>query len=930
MVTQGRRIGPLKSSVGVCLVAFALSPFTAFSQSSSPDIIWQAATNSDRINTCTFSHDGSQFISGSSDRLINIWNASDGTLLQTLDTSAAEIHDNSVESLAISPNGTKIVSVSYKAVKVWTMPAGTLQTLGGHTDWVVGCAFSPSGTIFATASFDTTIKVWNSTGTLLKTFTSAGQKRCVVFSPDGSMLASAGGDNVVTVRRTSDWSVVYTLQGHTDSIYAIAWSPNGAYIGTGSYDQTAKVWNISDGSLRFSVGNNSGNIYGVAFSPDSSTLALSGGEGNTIKLARTSDGAVTRTYTSNVPNVQCLAYSPQGTLGYGRVDQTVVVARVGGTGGTVSPPAITLTSPKDGANYNTGANVTLSATASAGAGVQKVEFFVNSSSVAVDTTSPYTTTINSAANGSYSIRAVVTARDGRTASDTANITVADAPPESVPPRVIIRGPANGSRLLTNNPVLFGTASDNIAVAQVLVAVNSDDYQQADGTTSWAMQLNLDAGPNTIKVKAVDTSGNESAIATWTLTYIQSSQISVSINGSGFVAPNLDGRIIEIGQRCVMTAIPAAGYVFNGWTGDINSGSQALVFTMQQDLSLQANFIPNPFIPVMGLYNGLVTTDQPDIDHEGSFRATVTSSGAFIALLYLGRQVFSVSGKFTGDGDYSTTINRAGISYQIILHLDVSQNSDQMTGTINDGSVTATISSDRWTWNGRTNPAPAGRYTVLIPGGDSPDQPQGPGYGTVTITTSGTVSFTGRLSDGTSISRATYLAKDGSWPFFSWTSGFESALGQITVEDIPGSSDMDGEITWFRRQSASPIYRNGFTIQSSLVGSLFSPALRGNNALTLDSNPDNVSVAIGGADISGEVDFAGTLDQFNRFVADDTGSLMRFRVILSTGNGMMSGTFLDPATGRLVSFQGITFQKQNIAAGFWLGSLLSGYTIIQRD
>jgi uncharacterized repeat protein (TIGR02543 family) len=524
----------------------------------------------------------------------------------------------------------------------------------------------------------------------------------------------------------------------------------------------------------------------------------------------------------------------------------------------------------------------------------------------------------------------VTARDGRTASDTANITVADAPPESVPPRVIIRGPAHGSRLLTNNPVLFGTASDNIAVAQVLVAVNSDDYQQADGTTSWAMQLNLDAGPNTIKVKAVDTSGNESVIATWTLTYIQSSQISVSVNGSGFVVPNLDGRTIQIGQHCLMTAIPAAGYVFNGWTGDINSGSQTLMFTMQQDLSLQANFIPNPFIPVKGLYNGLVTTDQPDIDHEGSFRASVLSSGAFSATLYLGRQAFGFSGKFTGDGDYSTTITRAGISYQIVLHLDVADSSDQLTGTISDGSVTATISSDLWIWNSRTNPAPAGRYTVLIPGGDSPDQPRGPGYGTVTITTSGTVSFTGRLSDGTSISRATYLAKDGSWPLFIWVGGFESALGRITVEDVPGTSDMDGAITWFRRQSASPIYRNGFTIQSSLVGSQFLPALRGNNALSLNLNPNNVSVTIGGADTAGEVDFTGTLDQFNRFIADDTGSSIRFHMTMSNANGMMTGSFLDPATGRLVLFQGVTFQKQNIAAGFWLGSLLSGYTVIQGD
>ena len=445
-----------------------------------------------------------------------------------------------------------------------------------------------------------------------------------------------------------------------------------------------------------------------------------------------------------------------------------------------------------------------------------------------------------------------------------------------------------------------------------------------------MPLSLNAGPNTIKVKAVDTSGNQSTIVTWTRTYLQSSQITVDISGSGMVSPNLNGKTIQIGQRCVMTAIPAAGYVFNGWSGDTNTTAQTISFTMQQDLSLEADFVPNPFIPVMGQYNGLVTTDSADVDHVGSFRATVGSTGAFTAQFYLGRQVFSFSGKFTGDGNFATTINRAGTAYQVTLQLHVDDSSDQLTGTIDDGAEVATIASDRWTWNSRTNPAPSGRYTVLIPGGDSTDQPQGAGYGFVNITSAGTVSFTGKLSDGTTVSSATYLAKDGSWPFFVWAGGSESALGQVTVEDIPGTSDMDGEITWFRRQTTSSIYPNGFALESSIVGSQFTPALPGNNVLGLALLDDNVSIAIGGADIMDEVDFIGTLDRLNRFTADDTGVSLRFRMGLSNGNGMMSGSFVDPATGRTVAYQGVVFQKQNIGAGFWLGSLLSGYIVIQGN
>ncbi len=599
-------------------------------------------------------------------------------------------------------------------------------------------------------------------------------------------------------------------------------------------------------------------------------------------------------------------------------------------GGTVSGPSITLTSPANGANYFTGANIPLNATASAGAGVSKVQFFVNGSSLAIDTTSPYSATIANAANGTYRIQAVVTAKDGRTASASATVTVGNAPSDSSAPSVAIHGPANGSRLLTNNPVLFGTANDNVAVGQVLVAVNSDTFQQADGTDSWQIQLNLAAGPNTIKVKSVDTAGNESAVATWSLTYVQSSQINVAISGSGFVSPNLNGQFIQVGQRRSMTAIPAAGFVFDGWSGDMTSTAPTLVFTMTQDMSVQANFVPNPFIPVMGIYNGLVTSASMDIDHVGSFRANVGPAGGFSGQIILGARVFPVAGRFDGSGDYSTTVNRGGVSYQIDLHVHVEDDSQQLTGTISDGSVTANISSDLWTWSANNNPAPAGRYTILIPGGDTPDQPQGAGFGIATVTANGIVTVSGQLSDGARFSHTTMLARDRSFPFFVWIgNGFEVALGQITLEDNPGTSDMDGQVTWFRRASFSALYPDGFTVQSSLVGSLFTPSSPGSNVLNLDEFDGNVSIAIGGADTSGETDFTGRLTGFNRFIPDDIGNQLRFHMALG-GGGMMTGGFIDPDTGRAVTFQGVAFQKQNIAAGFWMGSQLSGYVVMQGN
>ena len=41
----------------------------------------------------------------------------------------------------------------------------------------------------------------------------------------------------------------------------------------------------------------------------------------------------------------------------------------------------------------------------------------------------------------------------------------------------------------------------------------------------------------------------------------------------------------------MTAKPAVGFIFNGWSGTVSSSSTKLTFTMQSNLVLQATFVP---------------------------------------------------------------------------------------------------------------------------------------------------------------------------------------------------------------------------------------------------------------------------------------------------------------------------------------------------
>ena len=68
---------------------------------------------------------------------------------------------NSINSLAVSPDGTMLASGS-DDIMLWNTKNNMLiTTLSGHNECVFSVAFSPDGTQLASASSDHTIKLWD-------------------------------------------------------------------------------------------------------------------------------------------------------------------------------------------------------------------------------------------------------------------------------------------------------------------------------------------------------------------------------------------------------------------------------------------------------------------------------------------------------------------------------------------------------------------------------------------------------------------------------------------------------------------------------------------------------------------------------------------------------------------------------------------------
>jgi len=111
-------------------------------------------------------------------------------------------------------------------------------------------------------------------------------------------------------------------------------------------------------------------------------------------------------------------------FGYGLVQAYDAIQSLGGGTPADNPPSVTMTNPSDGATVS--GTVAITATATDDNGVTQVEFFVNGTSIGVDTSgeswsASWDTTAY--ANGSYTLSATATDTAGKTGSDSVTVTV---------------------------------------------------------------------------------------------------------------------------------------------------------------------------------------------------------------------------------------------------------------------------------------------------------------------------------------------------------------------------------------------------------------------------------------------------------------------------------------------------------------------------
>ena len=279
----------------------------------SGSLLW-TGWQTDVVENLAFAPDGQRIASCGDDATIRLWDARSGANLQTIPAQVT------VYSVAWSCDGTHLASGYVDGrIQVWELqapqPATCVQTLSGHTHWVLGLAFAPDCTQLASSSWDRTVRLWDvASGRCLHTLEGHTDRLyAVAWSPDGRTVASAGFDRTIWLWGAEAGSYRAGLQGHTAPVYSIAFTPDSSRLFSGSEDRTLRVWDVESGHCVRIIQGYAGAQYDVAWSPDGQRLASAGAD-MLVTLWEVAGETLPRALRGHRWLVHGVAWSPDGQL----------------------------------------------------------------------------------------------------------------------------------------------------------------------------------------------------------------------------------------------------------------------------------------------------------------------------------------------------------------------------------------------------------------------------------------------------------------------------------------------------------------------------------------------------------------------------------------------------------------------------------------
>ena len=378
--------------------------------------------------------------------------------------------------------------------------------------------------------------------------------------------------------------------------------------------------------------------------------------------------------------------------------------------------------------------------------------------------------------------------------------------------------------------------------------------------------------------------------------------------------------------------------------------------------------------VIGTFNGLVDRDDTlSLGYGGTFNISSVSTGTFTGKLTLGGSGYSFTAQqldasMSGVVSATVVISRKPKS-NLVIAFAIDLTSGELTGSVTDGVIDTPVPIDAWRnpWNATTNKSPlAGIYnseltldSSVTGTGSNPGNivyPQGTSFGTLTVTSAGIATWSGKMADGATTTCFTTMGPNGEVPLhFMLYTNTGSAHGwvQATGNDPDLLLDTMGTFDWMKtKQTAATLsYKNGFALQNlTVVGAKYikptagSPLVMGigasssSNAQLLFSEggllalsyvgPPAVSIAAAAniTDLTNHSAILVTGTATSNSVSLPTPNPATITVTINAGTGAISGSFIlhgdqDPTKSattlinRTGTFSGLSITRDSGVAPF---------------
>jgi uncharacterized repeat protein (TIGR03803 family) len=560
---------------------------------------------------------------------------------------------------------------------------------------------------------------------------------------------------------------------------------------------------------------------------------------------------------------------------------------------------------------------------------------------------------------------------------------------------LVKGAAGDARGVDRVEVLLNGAP--VALQATLGASTSNT------SVPWSLSIApLEGVANTLAVTAYDLRGNVSATVNRSFTYTRryslairrvapdgiavgtagsvtisatpaaaaSAQSPVAVNASPKLSAVLPGTPVKL------TATPRPGYVFSHWNslppGAVALGHEAALVMPAGDADAEAVFVSNGFLATLGEgigFYGLLQR-EPDFACIGFITGSlVPSTGAFSGTILMEGSSHAITGRFYGDGrilysvagvkSYDHWIGARRLDMFYGMHGIVATLSEDMGMNMVWGHAARAVYSSLNKVPGallnQKMPATApvnnrGFFTLAMPAKaqmperDVHSYPQGEGFGSITLSEVGGVTWAGTLADGSTFTSASGLVMLDECPVFAalvtpgqpvtvkggrlggvlhFSAGPESDVTALNLQWMrPSVVQLPGTTVAAR---ATQLYTAGWPdgITLDAFGSLYDKTVDVKTALGLD--PVNLADGNGrleftGGRLVGEPVGAVSVTAFNISPGGTAGTSMvtkipatnsSFTLNLSQGLGTFGGTFTPnwtPASTVRPSFKGILIQK----------------------